>query len=164
MLSSMAREESDREDLLREATALVERVELSLVGGGEPMVIGFRSSGALSVFFGGDTAYHFNSARELRRAYVAGLLYKAEHGQLVSLERIRKDNEVQLIRRELSADSQVAFLATMHETLNKLARQIDERELSVTGQVPPEADVVGRALQWLRLATPLTVAQSPHAR
>ena len=160
----MAREESDREDLLREATALVERVELSPVGGGEPIVIGFRSSGALSVFFGGDTAYHFNSNRELRRAYVEGLLYKAEHGQLLSLERIRQDNQVQLIRRELSADAQAAFLAAMLQTLAAMAYQIDDEELAIVGQVPPEADVVGRALQWLRLATPITVAQSPHAR
>ena len=29
MLAGMAREESDREDLLREATALVERIELA---------------------------------------------------------------------------------------------------------------------------------------
>jgi len=160
----MAREESDREDLLREATALVERVELSPVGGGEPIVIGFRSSGALSVFFGGDTAYHFNSNRELRRAYVEGLLYKAEHGQLLSLERIRQDNQVQLIRRELSADAQAAFLAAMLQTLAAMAYQIDDEELAIVGQVPPEAGVVGRALQWLRLATPITVAQSPHAR
>ena len=160
----MAREESDREDLLREATALVERVELAPARGGDPIVVGFRSTGALSVFFGGDTAYHFNSDRELRRAFVDGLLFKSEQGRLVSLKRIRQDHEVQLIRRELSPVSQAAFLATMQATLADLARKIDERQLSVVGQVPAEADVVVRALEWLRIESPIVIAQSPHAR
>ncbi len=160
----MAREESDREDLLREATALVERVEFAPRGGGEPIVLGFRASGAFSAFFGGDTAYHFNSNGELRRAYVGNLLYKSEQGRLVSLERIRRDDEVQLIRRELSSDTQAAFLASMQASLAALARQIDRRELNVVGQVPAAVDVVSRSLEWLRRNPQTIIAQSPHAR
>ncbi len=86
MLIGMARDEQDREDLLREATALVERVELAPTDNeaGEHIVIGFRAGGAASVYFGGDTAYHFNSDGELRRAYADGLLYKADIGRLTS--------------------------------------------------------------------------------
>ena len=132
-------------------------------GPNDPIVIGFRSTGALSVFFGGDTAYHFNSDRELRRAYVEGLLFKSEEGQLVSLKRIRQNNEVQLIRRELSPVSQAAFLATLRATLANLAQQIDQGELTVVGQLPAEADVVSRALKWLKDELPIAIAQSPHA-
>lgn len=164
MLPFMAREESDREDLLREATALAERVEFAPTGGGEPTIAGFRSSGALSVFFGGDTAYHFNSDRQLRRAYVDGLLYKAEGGELVSLDRARTDHEVQLIRRDLSSESQAAFLATMQSALAALAQRIEQKELAVTGQVPADADVVGRVLKWLQSNLPVLVAASSHAR
>src|SRR5688572_26999220 len=71
--SSMSRRESDREDLLREATALVERVELLVPGEGEPVVAGFRRDGSLSVFFGPEAVYQFNSAGELRRAFAGGL-------------------------------------------------------------------------------------------
>ena len=66
----MAREEADREDLMREATALVQRAEFS--AGGKPVFVGFRTNGAASVFFDSDPVYQFNSNGELRRAFVAG--------------------------------------------------------------------------------------------
>lgn len=68
----MARDESRREDLLREATAFVERIELvpsssTSKAAETPIVVGFRADGALSVFFGEDPAYQFNAAGELLR-------------------------------------------------------------------------------------------------
>src|SRR4051812_2746857 len=99
----MARVERDREDLLAEATALVERVELELPGWPEHVIVGFRPSGCGSVYLGPDEAYQFNTAGELRRAYKEGALYKAEHGRLVRLTRHRASEEVQLIRHELDA-------------------------------------------------------------
>ena len=47
--------------------ALVERIELSVPGFDEHVVVGFRTSGAGSVFFGQSECYQFNSAGELRR-------------------------------------------------------------------------------------------------
>ena len=47
----MARQESNREDLLREATALVERVELHVPAFEEPIVVGFRRDGCASFLF-----------------------------------------------------------------------------------------------------------------
>jgi hypothetical protein len=166
MLTGMAREESDREDLLREATALVERIELAPAeaGSGEHVVIGFRADGSMSVYFGGDPAYHFNSSGQLRRAYCDGLLYKAERGKLVSLERIRQQNEVQLVRRPLPDSEESEFLATMLRRLRTLAEQCRQNELISVGQVPAEADVLGRALGWLDRVQGVTIAISPHAR
>src|SRR5262245_12366974 len=105
----MARQESDREDLLREATALVERAELKVAGESEPMTVGFRRDGSLSVFFGGDAVYQFNTAGELRRAFAGGLLYKAERGRLVELRRERSADEVALVRRELPDEESARF-------------------------------------------------------
>ena len=79
----------DREDLLAEATALVERIELDVDEMDESIVIGFRPSGAGSIYFGPDAAYHFTSHNRLRRAYANGLLYKAEKRRLISLDRRR---------------------------------------------------------------------------
>src|SRR6186997_1242741 len=101
----MARRESEREDLLREATALVERAELTLEGSEEPIVVGFRRDGSASFFFGVDPVYQFNAACELRRAFVGGLLYKAERGRLVSLSRQRTMESVALFRAELTAQA-----------------------------------------------------------
>ena len=49
----MAREEKEREDIFREATALVERIELSgLAGQAGSVVVGFWRNGCTSIYFG----------------------------------------------------------------------------------------------------------------
>jgi hypothetical protein len=162
----MARDETDREDLLREATALVERIELVLTvaePGAEAIVAGFRRDGALSVFFGADPVYQFNAAGELRRAYCDGLLYKAERGRLISLERVRTPNEVQLLRRDLSDEQQQKCLTQIGERLRTLSAELDRGTLRVIGQVPAIADVLGRVRKWLTEHDGLTIAKSPHA-
>lgn len=58
----MAREEADREDLLDEGRALVDRAAFAVAPFAEPVFIGFRWDGAASVFFGPDRVYHFNAA------------------------------------------------------------------------------------------------------
>ena len=161
----MAREESDREDLLREATALAERIELAPAhADAEHVVIGFRASGAASLYFGGDAAYHFNSAGELRRAYQDGLLYKSERGKLVALRRIRQEHEVQLVRQPLSDLDQNRFLAALQKRLDDLADDLGRQTLTVVGQVPADADVLGRTVAWLARRAQVTVAKSPHGR
>lgn len=162
----MARQESDREDLLREATALVERIELAPPGASEAdhIVAGFRREGALSIYFGADPTYHFNPAGDLRRAYIDGLLYKAQDEHLVSLERVRTNEEVQLVSRQLSGDQQHSILDVMSHRLSELARQIEKGELTIVGQVPNDADVLGRVARWLKSHDQITVAARPNAR
>lgn len=161
----MSRRESDREDLLREATALVERAELLVQGEGEPVVAGFRRDGSLSVFFGPDPVYQFNAAGELRRAFVGGLLYKAEQGRLVELRRQRSEMEVALVRRELDAEETAALLEAARSRLQNLGRALSRGEVQVVGQVPAGIDVIGRVRQWLGAIPPqLPVAKTPHAR
>lgn len=169
----MAREESDREDLLREATALVERVELlpsstavdstDTLPSGDPIVAGFRANGSLSLFFGADPVYHFNASGELRRAYVGGVLVKAAKGQLASLERVRTESEVQLVRHPLSAEDQARFLEAMSQQLRGLAALLERDDFELVGQVPAEADVVGRVRSWLAANQAIAVAARPNA-
>ena len=160
----MAQQESDREDLLREATALVERVELAPEGGtnSEPVVAGFRAGGALSIFFGADPVYQFNTAHQLRRAYCDGQLLKAVRGRLVALRRVRQQHEVQLMRRELTDVEQVVVIGQMQERLRKLASQLSAGQLRIVGQVPESADVRTRLSDWLLRHDGLPVATTPH--
>jgi len=162
----MARQESEREDLLREATALVERIELapSEAGNGEHIVMGFRSDGAPSIYFGADPVYHFNSGGQLRRAYCGGLLFKAERGRLISLERVRRENEVLLVRHELLEEEQAKFLTNMHARLRDVVQPCEEHKLVLVGQVPADADVLSRAMSWLSQLGDVKIAASPHAR
>lgn len=159
----MAREESDREDLLREATALVERVELIPRQKPTHIVAGFRTDGALSLFFGGDPVYQFNATGDLRRAYRGGLLLKAVQGRLVSLRRERKQNEVQLLTTELSDSDRAEFLEQLSTHLLELKDCLESGDFDVVGQVPADADVIGRLRNWFSNRSTWQIAARPNA-
>ncbi|HZZ27917.1 MAG TPA: hypothetical protein VFE46_07910 [Pirellulales bacterium] len=159
----MAREEESREDLLREATALVVRVELAAEGFDEPIVAGFRRDGAASFFFGQQTVYQFNAAAELRRGFLDGQLYKAECGRLVQLTRHRTPETVELLRHELNEAETAQFLAAAHDRLLKLELSLSTHRFRVVGQVPPQEDITGRVRDWLTKLPPrIPLASSPR--
>ena len=161
----MARQEQDREDLLREATALVERMERAAAAFPEAVVIGFRRHGEGSIFIGADPVFQFNSRLELRRGFLDGQLLKAEHGTLVTLERRRTAGEVQLLRTELTADQTEAVLSRLHANLVVLRQTLNEQRFTIIGQVPAEADVVGHVRAWLNsLPEKVAVAAVPNVR
>ncbi|MBA4016712.1 MAG: hypothetical protein C0483_05945 [Pirellula sp.] len=159
----MAREESDREDLLREAVALVERVELRVAGETETVTAGYRRNGALSLFFGPDPVWQFNAAGELRRGYLAGKLLKAEGRRLVEMTRERTVESTQLVSRPLAAEVQQAVLQEASRRIGELHAALDAGQYDVVGQVPAEEDVTARVLASLAtLSAGLAVAASPR--
>ena len=161
----MARREHDREDLLREATALVERAELQVAGIDEPVVAGFRASGAASIFFGAEPVYQFTAHGQLRRGFVDAKLIKAERGRLITLTRERSAGEVQLLRRELSVAETAEHLRSCAQKLAALKSSLARAEFVLIGEVPRGAGVVRRIAAFLdSLADPLPIASSPHAR
>jgi hypothetical protein len=161
----LSRTEQDREDLIVEATALVERAELAAAGFSEPVVIGFRADGCASLYFGPDPAWHFNTRLQLRRAYIAGVLYKAERGQLVSLERRRTAGEVQLVRDDLKGQRQNQVLSQLAQFLAQFHADLQAGNVRVLRQVPADSDLLARIRRWLdSLPQPIEVALSPHAR
>ena len=161
----MARDESNREDLLREATALVERIELIPNGAtiDGHIVAGFRRNGALSIFFGQDPVYQFNAAGELRRAYNDGKLLKADRGRLSALQRVRTQNEVRLVRNELDESDENEFMAQMANQLQAFAALIDTNAFEVAGQVTSDADVLGHLKRWFATHSDVQIAQRPNA-
>ena len=159
----MAREESDREDLLREAVALVERVELRVAGEPETVTAGYRKNGALSLFFGPDPVWQFNAEGELRRGYLAGKLLKAQGRGLVEMTRERTAESTQLLSRPLTADEQQAIIKEASRRIAELHAALADGEFEVVGQVPAEGDVTARVTQSLStLRTGFAVAASPR--
>lgn len=168
----MAREESSREDLLGEAVALVERIELVPRGSATsaltsivpqtPIVAGFRHSGAVSLFFGEDPVYQFNAQGELRRAYRRGLLYKAVGGRLASLRRDRSESKTELVRRDLTISEQAELVADMLAHLHELATLLSAGDFDVLGQQPPNVDILGRLRAWLATHSGLPIARRPN--
>lgn len=161
----MARDESNREDLLREATALVERIELAPKGttDDQHVVAGFRRDGALSVFFGEDPVYQFNAAGELRRAYRGGKLLKAVHGKLAALDRVRTEHEVQLVSHGLTGTEEAEFLSEMAEYMRDFAASLRANKFVVVGQVPENSDVLAHLQGWLDTHSQWPLAARPNA-
>ncbi len=161
----MARHEQDREDILREATALVERAEFVIGGYDQPIVIGFRRDGSGSIFVGPDPVYQYNSMLELRRAFIEGRLIKAEHGRLAVLTRRRTGGEVQLLRHDLNETETATLIDELKDNLRRLRDAIQQQRFKLVGQVPDDAEVVDRIRVWLdRLGEDIVIAKSPHAR
>ena len=120
----MARNEQDREDLVREATGLKNRIEWNVPGEPEPVVTGLKSSGNLSLYFGQDPVYQFDVAGQLRRAYVNGFLYRTQGTTLARIHRERTEAETSLMRYDLTPNelsdvltSMTARVASLREAL-----------------------------------------------
>jgi hypothetical protein len=163
----MARQESDREDLLREATALVERIELGLPNQPETVFAGFRRDGSASFFFGQSPVFQFNSQRELRRAFRDGLLYKTDNGRLVEMRRQRTDTAVELRSRVLTDDESASLLRECLDRLGELRDALKAGQAGVVGQVSDAthgADVMGRVADWLHQLTAVTVAKTSRVQ
>lgn len=144
----MARQEHDREDLIGEATALVDRIELRV--GESAVVVGFRRNGNTSVFVDADLAFQFNSKSQLRRGYQDGRMLVARGGKLAALTRSRSEEEVTLLRHELSEAESAEFLSLCRRQLNVIASAVMSQP-EIVAQVPADADVVGRVREWLSL-------------
>ena len=82
----MARDSQDREDLLRDATGLVWRVELKIPNIEVNIVCGFRADGSLSIYGGQEGDRHPKISLLALRACVASATSKLAHGACVGLK------------------------------------------------------------------------------
>ena len=90
-----------------------------------------------------------NSQGQLRRGYRQGRLLKAEAGRLVELTRERTSSQVILHRHQLDEQQCHEYLAELEGRLAELRAALESNSFRVTGQVPVDADVVGRVVDWL---------------
>jgi hypothetical protein len=82
----MALQEHDREDLLRDATAMPIR-GLWKDAADVEWFVGFRATGAMSIYVGADLVIQFDHAGHLRRLYFRGQKYAVLNDQLMRLTR-----------------------------------------------------------------------------
>ena len=161
----LSRQEQNREDFLRDATALVERAELRILALPDSIYAGFRKEGALSLYFGPDEVYHFNSAGQLRRAYIAGTLYKADRGHFVALTRDRTPAETTLRSHALSQGDTASLLSHLQRLLQSFHEALTAGSFTITGHVPADAAIISRLTSWLATNKQvLQIANQPHAR
>jgi hypothetical protein len=160
----MALNEQDREDLMREASGLSPRAEITSPAFPDNVIFGFKRQGGLSIYFGAHTVYQFNSAGELRRAYIDGSLLKAEGGRLIVMRRERTGHEVTLWATELTEAQTTEILGALDHRLAHLRKAMEKGESHVVAEVPHGADAVERFNESLSaIASPPTVAQRANS-
>ena len=130
---------------------------------------GFRADGSASLFFADDPVYQFNTTGELRRAFVAGLSYKANGSQLAHggcQFRNSRGGRLQLEPGPFDAAAQSRLLAEMQTHLAALSAALARSEVKIAEQVPATAGV-GTAPGRLAsgdIGDRADIAASPHAR
>lgn len=152
----MTRAESDREDLMREAVALTERIEVQCAGFEELITIGFRSHDAISLFIGQNSVYQFDPDARLRRAYVAGDLFRSQHTTLARLTRHRTEEQTVLRRHDLTDEETAAFQIAMKRVLSPLwvalaAEPADPVDCRIVRSVGDAAQIRARAARVMAI-------------
>ena len=137
----MAHCEDDREDIMREATAMPRRVEFTVTGT-LTVVAGFRQTGWFSLYVDQDPVYHFTADGRLRRGFVQGLLYRSQGNCLARLSRRRAAGVSELIRSDVGDAELDEFLMQMHNCCRQIHSAITQGDLRVLGCVPTDDDAL----------------------
>lgn len=156
----MARHEADKEDLIAEASALVDRFEFvnragtaadtdngQKQGHSAPVdpyvaeavafenhscvVAGFRRDASFSIYFGQNPFYQFTPQHQLRRAWENGYLFRSQGHTLARLDRQRGPTGTVLQRTDLTAAELEGFFDRMRNHLDRFIRGIDTGELTL---------------------------------
>ena len=148
----MSRHETDREDLMQEATGLARRVEWQVPFIDEPVVAGFKKNGACSVYFGAEPMLQFDPAGCLRRAFFEGFLFRTQGATLARLQRNRTVSESQLVRHDLTDCELATFRVQACSWLRQLLQAIDLGQAVRLRQVPDPDEVILDLCAALRTA------------
>jgi hypothetical protein len=130
------------------------------------VVIGFRSTGAMSIYFGGDPVYQFDADNRLRRAFCEGRLYRTQGTGLACLVRERTDTETVLNRTDLSPSENHAFVEAVELRLRGLSEAFVKNQIQIVGHVPADYDLREQVLKRLGavLARPIELAPALPTR
>ena len=151
----LARQESDKEDLIRDATALVERAEIRCEQWSKVITIGFFRDGRCTVYFDQDPFYQFDAGGLLRRAFEDGLLYRSQGATLARLQRRRTADRaaskapVVLDKADLSVSQLQSFRKRMIRRVDRLCSAIAGQQYRILRAVTPNGDIPARTLPLL---------------
>jgi len=138
----MARHETDKEDLICDATALVQRAELQCAVLDVTITIGFFRDGRGTIYFDQDPFYQFGSDGRLRRAFEDGLLFRSQGTTLARLDRHRTSTEpsgqVTLQRSDLSPEELKEFRQRMSQRIARLQSTILDGQFTILRAVTPD--------------------------
>ena len=156
----MALNAHDREDLLRDATGYVRRIEFAVSAFDSEVFCGFRTCGAASFYFGQDNVLQFNANCQLRRAFWKDRMLASYRQWPHWLEKSK--GRVHLHRTALTRTEQGEFVRTAVGWLTALRQALQAQAAIVRGQVPESPDLSVAVTQWLTThADTIEFAQHP---
>lgn len=149
----MARNEADKEDLMADATALIERAEYCHPDTSATLgivTVGFRRDDSLSLYFDQDPFYQFTSDGLLRRSYENGFLYRSQQETLAKLNRIRSEQQTTLQRTDLTPPELEDFRQRMLKHLNGFLDLLESGDYNRPRCVSERGDLDQRTITALR--------------
>ena len=155
----MAKQEQDREDLLRDGHQMSIRGETII--NGIVVTIGFRSLGQLSMYCGADPVFQFNADHQLRRVFFEGERIAADAGRLVLLQRPTRGGKVQFQAIDVPSAKRDAIVTSLDHWVAEL--RLAAANEAVWRVANEENDVFIRQLRiWLtKLPVSIDIAATP---
>lgn len=168
-VKTMARHETDREDLLAEGVNLPERGRI--IGPDQRQwVAGWRNGRSISLFVDQDPVFHFNAHGEIRRAFVDGSKLAAKDRRLCTLIRVPNDRgRISLNHEPLSDDQADRIQEMLRASLNGLREALNAGDGRLSENV--DVETVGipanhfreRLLCWIdQQSSPVPIAEMPN--
>ena len=116
----MARIEEDKEDLIADGVAMINRAEYSwqkkpATAAWDTVTVGYRADGSCSLYFNQDPFYQVDGAGRLRRAFVDGFLFRSDGATLNRLHRQRTAEQTTLLREDLTERELTEFQMVMKQ-------------------------------------------------
>jgi hypothetical protein len=169
---AMAKRTEDREDLLRDGTAMPVRARMWV--GPTEVVLGFRPAGQLSLYWGQDPVFQFNEKQQLRRVFIDAQRLAAQQGRLAVLsqpDRARQPpvDRLRLVAQPVSDSEQRRILQRAAQCLQQIdltLRQAAESEAAPVLETVGASshDFAQRFRRWLdQLDGAVSVAETPAA-
>ena len=161
----MAKQEQDREDLLRDGKQMLLRAECVIDD--VVVVIGFRSQGQVSVYVGPDPVFQFNSSMELRRVFHQGKRYAAIQGRLCELVRKSQRDRVSFESQDILADVEAVIMRLLDSSLARIRVALETLETPMEGWEiagGQEGDFRNRLTDWMtNIPVSVVIADTPNA-
>ena len=158
----MAIEEHDREDLLRDGRTMPVRGEV--VAGELTILVGFRSQGQLSLYWGSQRVFQFDEAGRIRRVFFEGRKFAADSGDLLELRRSARGGRVEFTRRQAAESTASTITDAVRQSINQVAEIIVDGKSQWRVVGASEADFLSRVSRWLRkVPLPIEIASSANA-
>ncbi len=153
----MARSPHRREDLLAEATAMTARGEFCWEGEAEECVIGFRDSGAASIYFGEQPVLHFDPRGRLRRMFHQDQQILACNGHLQWRKRAGEGARMEGRLEPLDPGFESRLLGELSDRLARLLAAVAAGDVRWGRTTVPEEQLCSRVAKWSTLVGDLAV-------